>query len=76
MKRVTITLDDHLAALVRDAAAGGNVSAWMAEAARSRLLRAAAEAEAVHDRAHPDAEAERLAEMESAREDLWRGDAA
>lgn len=76
MKRVTITLDDHLAALVRDAAADGNVSAWMAEAARSRLLRAAAEAEAAHDRAHPDTEADRLAEMESAREDLWRGDAA
>jgi|GEM_PF-3860031 len=37
-KQLSITLDDELDAQVRDAA-GGNISEWMAAAARERLTR-------------------------------------
>lgn len=53
MTRMTITLDDRLAAAVR-AAAGDNVSAWMARLARGAVAREAAEAELAHDRGDPD----------------------
>jgi hypothetical protein len=53
MTRMTITLDDRLAAAVR-AAAGDNVSAWMARLARGEVARAAVEAEVAHDRDDAD----------------------
>jgi hypothetical protein len=60
MTRLTIAVPDELAARIR-AAAGGNVSAWLAEVARRSLLREEAAAAAAYDRATADAawEAER-----------------
>ncbi|MEV6562940.1 hypothetical protein AB0M22_44985 [Nocardia sp. NPDC051756] len=72
--RLTVTMDDRLAALVRDAAAretGGNVSEWLTRAATSRLLAADAAALAAWDAAHPDERSAELAEREAEREARW-----
>lgn len=52
MTRVTIALDDQLAEAVK-AAAGDNVSAWMAGLARTEVIRLAVAAEIAHDRGDP-----------------------
>lgn len=69
-KQLSITLDDGLDAEVR-AAAGGNISEWMAAAARERLARlmwerykATADALGIND---PDWMAAEVAARESAR---------
>ncbi|MEU2043585.1 hypothetical protein [Nocardia niwae] len=67
MAELTITLDDRLAALVQ-AEAAGDVSAWIAKACTSRLLRQEAEALAVWQRAHPAETAAQYAEAEAERE--------
>ncbi|WP_067470341.1 hypothetical protein [Nocardia amamiensis] len=67
MAEFTITLDDRLAALVQ-AEAAGDVSAWIAKACTSRLLRQEAEALAAWQRAHPAETAAQYAEAEAERE--------
>jgi hypothetical protein len=49
MTRLTIAMDDRLADAVR-AAAGDNVSSWMAGLARREVVRLAVDAEIMHDR--------------------------
>jgi hypothetical protein len=65
--RTTITMDDALFAMVREAA-GSNVSDWIAKACRSRLLAEDARALAAWQRAHPAETAEAYAEVEAERE--------
>ena len=68
MTRITVTMDDRLAAAVR-ATAGDNVSGWLAELVRAELLRRAVAAEIACDQQHPDYlawRAERLAETDGA----------
>jgi hypothetical protein len=60
MTRLTIAMDDQLAEAVK-AAAGDNVSAWMARLARREIVRQAVAAEIAHDHADP-AWRERLTE--------------
>jgi hypothetical protein len=61
MTRITITVPDPLGEQIKQAA-GANVSGWMADLARTALLRQAALAAAEYDQAHPDDawDAERL----------------
>ncbi|MEU4183610.1 hypothetical protein AB0H76_39075 [Nocardia sp. NPDC050712] len=84
--RITITLDDRLAEQVRDAAtqdprARGNVSEWLAKAARSRMLAEEARALAKWQRDHPEETSEMYAEREAEHEAMHadehlQGDAA
>lgn len=67
MAEFTITLDDRLAALIQ-AEAAGDVSAWIAKACTSRLLRQEAEALAAWQRAHPAETAAQYAEAEAEHE--------
>jgi hypothetical protein len=60
MTRLTIAMDDQLAEAVK-AAAGDNVSAWMARVARREIVRQAVAVEVAHDRTDP-AWRQRLAE--------------
>jgi hypothetical protein len=53
MTRLTIAVPDELADRIR-AAAGGNVSAWLADLARDALLREEAAAVAAFERDHAD----------------------
>lgn len=53
MTRLTISVPDHLAEQISQAA-GGNVSAWFAEAARERVLREECAALAKWERANRD----------------------
>ncbi|MGW0058112.1 hypothetical protein [Nocardia nova] len=70
--RITITLDDRTADLVREAAGGpGRVSEWMATAARKRLL--SDEARAVVAAADPAATAAAYDERERERAELHEG---
>lgn len=67
--RITVTLDDQLAALVRwcaadDQKAKGNVSEWITKACRSRILTEEARALAKWDRDHPTQTAAFYAERE------------
>jgi hypothetical protein len=64
MTRLTIAMEDRLAAAVR-AAAGDNVSGWMAGLARREVVRLAVDAELRHDQQDP-AWRERI--VENARE--------
>jgi hypothetical protein len=73
MTRTTITMDDALYAMVKDAA-GPNVSEWIAKACRSRLLADDARAWAAWERAHPEETAARRAESETEREARYLGD--
>jgi hypothetical protein len=76
---MTITLDDWTAGVVREAAAAetdGNVSEWLARAARRAALGAEARALAEHDNAHPDQRAAELAEAEAERDRRWAADQA
>ncbi|MGH3927467.1 MAG: hypothetical protein ACRDTT_32155 [Pseudonocardiaceae bacterium] len=68
MARITVTMDDRLAAAVR-AAAGDNVSGWLAKLVRAELLRRAVAAEIACDEQHPDYlswRAQRLDELDGA----------
>jgi hypothetical protein len=68
MTRITVTMDDRLAEAVR-AAAGANVSGWLAKVARAELLRQAVAAEVTCDQEHPEYlawRAERLEEIHGA----------
>lgn len=58
--RLTIAMDEQLAAAVK-AAAGDNVSAWLSRLARHEIVRQAVAAEATHDQRDP-AWRDRLAE--------------
>lgn len=74
--RITVTVEDELAALIRSAArmdpkTRGNVSEWLARAARSRLLREAALGEIEWERAHPDRAQIRMEEVEAERDARW-----
>ncbi|WP_156370821.1 hypothetical protein [Nocardia arizonensis] len=71
--RTTITMDDALFAMVRDAA-GSNVSDWIAKACRSRLLAEDARALAAWQRTHPGETADAYAEAEAEREARDRAD--
>jgi Tfp pilus assembly protein PilN len=65
---LTITMDDQLADAVK-ATAGGNVSAWLTQLARSELLRRAVAAEIAADTQNSDYlawRAERATEIEQA----------
>ena len=76
-ERISVTMDDRLAALVRDAAerqSGGNVSDWLSRAARRALLADDARALAAHATAHPGEHAEQLAEAETERDARWRAE--
>jgi hypothetical protein len=73
--RTTITMDDRLYALVREAA-GGNVSEWIARAARSRLLAEDARAMAEWDRMHPEGRAAWHTDVEAEREARWASEEA
>jgi hypothetical protein len=69
MTRITVTMDDRLAAAVR-ATAGHNVSGWLAALVRHKLLEQAVAAEIACDQQHPDYQVwcdERLDEIEEAR---------
>ena len=68
MARITVTMDDRLAAAVR-ATAGHNVSGWLADLVRHKLLEQAVAAEIACALQHPDYRAwrdERLEEIEEA----------
>jgi hypothetical protein len=68
MTRITVTMDDRLAAAVR-ATAGHNVSGWLADLVRHTLLEQAVTAEIACDQQHPDYltwRDERLEEIEEA----------
>jgi hypothetical protein len=68
MTRITVTMDDRLAAAVR-ATAGHNVSGWLADLVRHKLLEQAVAAEIACDQQHPDHLVwcdERLEEIEEA----------
>lgn len=68
MTRITVTMDDRLAAAVR-ATAGHNVSGWLADLVRHKLLEQAVAAEIDCDQQHPDYliwRDERLEEIEEA----------
>ncbi|MGY5210077.1 hypothetical protein [Nocardia gipuzkoensis] len=64
---MTIILDDRLAELIQ-ADGAGDVSAWIAKACTSRLLRQDAEAWAAWQREHPVETAAQYAEAEAERE--------
>ncbi|MFE3280058.1 hypothetical protein [Nocardia sp. NPDC059239] len=74
--RITVTLDDHLAELVRsfaaeDPKAKGNVSDWVAGACRSRMLSEEARAQAKWDREHPEEREAYYAEREAEHEAMY-----
>jgi hypothetical protein len=78
--RITVTLDDQLAELVRSAAAEdpkakGNVSEWIARACRSRMLAEEARALAEWQRAHPEETAAMYAEREAEHEAMYAAEA-
>jgi hypothetical protein len=78
--RITVTLDDHLADLVRqfaadDPRANGNVSEWVAGACRSRMLSEEARALAAWHRAHPEETAAFYAEREAEHEAMYAAEA-
>jgi hypothetical protein len=52
MTRLTIAMEDRLAEAVK-AAAGDNVSAWMARLARREIVRLAVDSELAHDQRDP-----------------------
>lgn len=55
MTRLTIAVPDDLARMIK-AAAGGNVSAWLADLARDALLRQEAAAVAAYEARHAAAD--------------------
>ncbi|WP_157556888.1 hypothetical protein [Nocardia acidivorans] len=68
--RITVTLDDRLAEQIRefataDAKTQGNVSEWIAGAARARMLAEEARALAKWQREHPEETAAFYAEREA-----------
>jgi hypothetical protein len=68
MTRLTIAMEDRLAAAVK-AAAGDNVSGWMARLARREVVRLAVDAELAHDGLDPawrDRVAEHVRETDAA----------
>ncbi|MEV0344053.1 hypothetical protein AB0H49_34090 [Nocardia sp. NPDC050713] len=71
--RITVTLGDQLAELIRtyaaeDPRAKGNVSDWVARACRSRMLAEEARALAQWQREHPEETAEFYREREAEHE--------